>query len=736
MKKNYIFIVILIIFSLYSCNYKKNNSENKQANNQYAQRTYESLSLYKSIYDDNGFDEIRKMIFSEKDNNYYISIYNSHKNEERIDIYNSKFEYIKTLKNDISKLDQDYIRFFAFGIDNDSNIYMVKINSDENGQIINTDRSMLIFNKNGKLKREIIIEDTINIWDSSILSNIFITENNFILVSSVGIQITDKNGKTIKEITSDNEIPYYITSADIGEDDTLYYTTNMYLKKYNLLDYNEIWSVEDSKGRTMSCVSYSSEDNQICVKIQQSLNLYNTKGSYLGEICDLRDFNSSLEKSDINDYDSGFISSILYENNMNILFSYIKIANENVSTHSHLSYSEIVKLQSLNENDSKKVNLNNQDIIILKIFLPYYDISFDRIVYDYQKSNSNIDIEMQYFCENPLYFNFEDYIEYISKKISSNDIDWDIISGDYIQKKIYTENGYFVNINNLDKNNILKDDRKYFNNIINACRENNGDLFIFPNKIFFTALESLKDGNYNISTLKSFLDKASELIEHNNLSLLYDKTSYNYISGLLYTELCNLDYEKLCLNEKEFFYKLEIIKEFFNDSLYTEKIDNAAFNIHRFIYLSDTSYKVKESIMLLPSLSLNKNIFDVNGLLISSNSNNSDIAFDFLIYISEYENDFLGISRKKLDTQLNKLEIATKSTIANNTSLQSDNLQIKIEQFKKDIIIMYETLNYCSTYDNNFIKFYNELLSKYLNNVIDKYEFLEKIKSYYEVSEN
>lgn len=734
-KIKYIFAIIIILFLLTSCTNKDIEQKNDLVSAAYMHKIYESSSLYTSSYNEqNGFDVPRKIIYSDTDENYYISSYNAYKNKERIDIYTKNFKFSRTIEGDITKLDQNVIRFFAFDIDNDNNIYMIKVKTDSNGQIVNTGRIMLVFDNMGKFKEEINIDDTVSIWDSSIIDDLIVTDNNFILVSSVGIQITDKKGNTQKEITSEDRSPYYVSSAAIDDNNSLYYTSDRSLKKINLSTYNEVWSIDDYKGRITNKVAYSFDDNQLCVKTEEMLSLYDTDGNFIGDICDLRDFKPS--SNNIDSYNSGIIYTILYINNDTILFSF-STKPDVFEVNNTKQFSEIVKLQPLSdaEYEKKLIELDNQNKNKknINVFLPY-DIDLDRIIYDYEKINKDINIKIEYYSENPMLFNVNDYLQYVSMCINADDFNYDIISSNFIPYTNYIAKGHFINLDTLDINNILSDNSIFFTNIINACRDKNGDLFLLPHSINIKIVEMLQQPlNNEIQSLKYLLD-----MNKNGAYPFYDKESSANIYSQLFFEFCNTEYGNIYFNKTSFYAAIDIIKEFSDESIYTQKLENADYNIFKLYFLNPFLYEPKASIDLLPS-GINNNdkyIFDVNGFLISSKSKMANESFQFLLYATEYDDNYLSISRKKLDNQLNNLDTFIQKQIEITNQSQIDIYKIKTNRFKYDMLRIFEKLNYTKTFHYDFIRLFNDQLFKYLNRIITKEEFADKIENYFWLLEN
>ncbi len=748
MKFKNIFIILIIIFllpTIFSCKNDEKDLNNDIANVTYVQKIYEKSSLYTSMFDEhNGFDRVTKISYSNKDENYYVSFFNSSKNKEWIDIYNKNFEFVKSITGDISELDQNVVKLSAFGTDIDNNIYMLKVQKDSSGSIIAAGRAIIVFDNSGNLMKEIIVDDAVDIWDSWIIDDLIVTENNFIIVSSVGLQIIDKKGKTLTEITGANKEPYYVSSAAADNNNSLYYISNGSLKKIDLITLNELWSVSDHKGRGMSNVALSSENiNKLCVKNGNELSVYDNGGNYLGDMCNLYDFKLSFNEDKKSTYASVAINSLVYIDDNTLLFSFTSISNSYDSSIPGNEFSEIVKLQAVSEAEQEKrlTELENQkkNQKTINCLLPTRDTTFENIISDYKKDNVNINIEVEYYTENPNLFNASDYIQYVSTCLNAGDIKWDIISSEYIPYKTYAAKDLFVNLDTIDKNSILKDNSKFFTNIIDAFREKNGNLFVFPNSIKIYLIESLTQPlDAEIKSIEQLYKEALKLKE-NALYPFSANVSIELICGSLFSEFCNTDYGDVSFDKTSFYAVLDIIKKYSDPELYSPTMDNAALNIKFLHYLPPEGYEPKESIDLMPS-SINadkeKYTFQSSGFMIFSKSEAKNESFNFLSYLAEYENNKLNISRKEFNNKLDQLEAYVKYRISSLNSEQLDEYETKTKRFREELLSIFEKLNNNVIYNYDFIKIFYEQLPRYLENSITKEDFAQKIEDYIWLLEN
>ncbi|GHV13897.1 hypothetical protein FACS1894219_09290 [Clostridia bacterium] len=723
MKKTIILVIIILFNFMVSCEEKDNESI---GNTQFISHIYEnSPALNLKLH-----DEVQNIIRSENSGNYYISFFNSEEYMERIEVYSENFEFIKTISSDIAKLDQNLVRFFVFDIDKNNNIYLLQNNKNDDDVITAHDRLLLVFDNDGKILEKIKIDDAADIWDGHILSKLFVTENNFIFVSSVGVQITDKKGKTIKEITDDEKSPYFILSADTDNDGSLYISCgDGILKKINISDGKEIWSIKESKGYPINRVSYSKEDNQICVYKSEVLSLYDINGNFLGDICDLRDFKPTSDSSNFENYNSGMLNALLYKNSATIIFSFT-LYKENSKV------SELVRLQALSDEETNNILKEREEQQnskkSIKIFTPYYDIDLERIIHEFNSINPDIYAEMEYYTEDLMLFNSADYTQYVSMRINSGDADWDIISGNFIPYDIYKSKGYFTDIDVLDTDNIFKDTEKYYTNIIDALRNKDGGFYLFPELIMFDVVESLQTPTESdILSLRSMIEE--------NKPVFYDKSLYSSIFANLFSEFVSTEYRNIMFDKIKFYEVLDIVDKFSDDSLYTSEKANAKLNLFTLAFINADVYEPKESLNILPS-NINttddvKYLFQAQGYLIWAKSEVQNEALDFLMYMSDNNGSF-GISRIVLNKQLAEYKEGIYNKIKMYNSSALDEYNAKTDRFVQDVERIYEKLNYTSAYNYELIKLLHGELEKYREGSITKESFAEKIEDFLWLLEN
>ncbi|MCL2159478.1 MAG: hypothetical protein FWH48_08735, partial [Oscillospiraceae bacterium] len=485
-----ILIISVFLIFLPACKDSKKDAKKEDANTQFVPQIYENSSIFASISNmGEGYDEVYKILYLEEDDNYYISLYDLHQLRERIDVYDQNFEYIKTIKGDIGELNPDIATLFAFDINENGDIYLMEYPDSDTAK----NRLLLVFDKEGNLKEKIKIDDAKDILYSAAISDLFVEENRFVFVSPWGIQITDRAGKTIKEITNADK-SRYVLSTDSDKNGFLYFSCSGSgeLKKIDVSDGKEIWSIRSENGESLNRISYSREDGQICAYKTNTLSLYDINGNFLGDICDLRDFEPNLDNIDIQNYGSGMLYSLFYKNNKNIVFAF-----QAISQSENIIFVDTVKLEAINEEEAAKILEEREEQKDLKktikILLPYYDGLSENLIYDYNQSNPGIIIETLYFVEDPALYSPLDYVQYVAMRINAGDDDWDIVYDAFLPYDIYVAKGYFVELDALDTDHIFKDSERYYTNIIDALRDKNGKLYLFPSQINFYIFESLKE---------------------------------------------------------------------------------------------------------------------------------------------------------------------------------------------------------------------------------------------------
>ncbi len=710
-KKLSIILIFAIIFTVLSSCKNDEKKSDGNLNSEFIQRVYKSKSLLFSRNESNRGDYFHGILKSEHDGNYYVSLYSAANHKEQINIYNEKFEYVKVIENDIADIDSSTTRHNIFTIDKNNNIYLVQyvITDPVKHEISPKDRVLLVFNNNGEAKDKIAIEDVKDIPDGNGVHKIFVTDDNYIFVSSAGIQITDKTGKTTKEIINNGNFnTFMINTADIGDNNSLYYSCgDGYLIKYDLKQNKELWLTKLDRYNFVNNISYSSLDNQICIQTNNLLLLYDTEGNYLGDICDLRDIAPSDENIYIENYSTGGFYNLLYLDNKNIIFTNLLFTNG-----SEGNIDEIVKLQALSDEEAeiviKKREEEQKGKAQVKIFLPHYDPKLDVIINDFNKTYPTINVITEFYVNDSSLFNYSDYIQHVTTRINAGEDDWDIMSGDYIQYKTYIAKNYFMDLDSLDSENILKDDSRYFTNILDACREKDGKLYYLPNVLFVNIIESLKSTEtIKFKSIKDLLENSLSLKSQNKYPF-NNKDNINSIIVNLFQEFCCTEYGNIYFNKEKFYEALDIIKQFYDDSLYSNDINNAEYDLN---YLGTfyTDFNTK-TINIMPS-GMNdsegeKNIFTSNGYLITAKSKTAKEAFKFLEYLSDYNYyNSIGISKKLVPENSNIYEI-------------------------------YESLNYTATYHIDFIVLFYDQIPKYIDGSITKEEFAGKIEDFIWLIEN
>ena len=692
MKKILIIVIIIsVILSLFS-SCRKN--EDDDVNSQFVQRVYDISSVFSE-----NTEGVSKIVYSDTDKNYYVSFMS------KITVYDENFEYVRTIKGDIAGIS---INFFTtrFDIDEDNNIYIISQ--------IDKKWVLIVFDNDGKFIEEIEIADLKEIQTQ--VNDLWVTENNYVLAYPTGIQIIDKKGKTIREIT----IAGGIISTNTDKSNSIYISTGRggLLTKINISDGKEVWSVNASRGGNLiGKISYSHENNQICVSIDNFLLLYDTNGSYLGEICDLRDFKLPSNDFGIYNYADGLMVNYLF---------YRSIESIALSLTAYQQQGEFtLKLKALNEEESAKIleereeQKNSKSTI--KIFVPIYNISLERMIYEFNNTNPNIYVEMEYYKQNPGLFNISDYVQYISMRINAGEDNWDILSNVYLPYDIYQARGYVADIDKIDTDGVFKNSELYFTNIIDAIRDKSDGFYSFPIEVGFPALESLKQPlNRELSSIQNLLEEVISL-NNNGKPVFYDmiySESFNIINYTifcyLYPEFVSTQHGNIFFNKEKFYQFLDIIEKLSANADYTNERENADFTISYIVdFFLAAGYDKRYSLNILPiniDDSVNKRYaFSFNGYMIWSKSTIQKEALEFLEYISD-NNNFFGISRADFNRQVEAYRNGLPSDIINSRPEAVE----ETEKFIQDITKIYESLNFALMPVNPDLgKFWLDYYNKY-----------------------
>ena len=181
------------------------------------------------------------------------------------------------------------------------------------------------------------------------------------------------------------------------------------------------------------------------------------------------------------------------------------------------------------------------------------------------------------------------------------------------------------------------------------------------------------------------------------------------------------------------------MKSFCDDSLYANKEENAQFSLISLAFINADYYEPKKSLNMLPSnidgIGDIRYMFQAQGYLIWSKSKMQKEALEFLMYICENNNTF-GISRDLFDKQISEYRQGVINRVSTHNPDELDEYTIKAERCGRDVLKIYENLNYTAAYNYELVKLLHGELEKYLKNELTKEEFAKKIENFLWLLEN
>lgn len=603
---------------------------------------------------------------------------------ETLGVYSEDFALLRMVEDDFASLDQQWARISAFALDNQGHIYVVLM---EKGNAL-AGRQLMQYDKDGALLSQTMLDAPEHVWDGRVLDDLYVTDERIILVSSVGIQILDRNGKTITELYGQDKSPFYITSANVDDAGYLYYaysdsqTSIPYLRKISLLDGQEAWSNKFNFGNKVRNITINLPDGKIYVQNENKIDSFDSEGNYIQTLLDLRAYNGvTVTETDSSYYT--FINDLVVVNETEILYTFSNFT----------SGSEIIRLLEPEEDLKQQMLVEKQqgdaNKTRIRLFLPYNDRIITDILYDFGLA-TNTEVMVEYYSDSFMNFNVADYLQKVSARLLSGDPGWDIMSTTYARK------GYFADLYTTAKADELRNDSLYYTNILKAS-ELNGGLYVYPFSVSFLALSSHSvHASPSFATLDD-LYEAGASISHSgetafklsrdmNVSLLFMQT----LSSWYRTEQGTVEFD-----ESKFIETLTTLARFYDNELYGESYNEGIYSISRESMFNPGIAVPAAGIQLLPG-GADGNSFGMLGYAIMKNSDVIEQSLDLLTYLSEHESMKFGILRAGVLERLDQIEAAIKAR-----SQFSPNPAPDVSAYRKNILAIYDSFDRLNDYDIN-----------------------------------
>ena len=577
---------------------------------------------------------------------YYISYVDTNNSYEGIRIYSDSFEYKGELTGEFENLNLVNYKKSVFDIyDNELYfVYMDEGNTLENRHLINYDLST------GKEISRIVLDSPKDIWDGRVLSSVYVDDNRIILVSGVGVQICDRNGKTIKEIYSSDKSVYYINASTVDHNGNLYFScteeSTPYLYKIAPQTGECIWKVKLTFGNIIR--NLCATESSILIQNEYLIQHISFSGDELTTICDIRDYNKTLTAEN----NSSFYKTIfgIKYNDGELVYIY----SDNQSN------SDIVKMVPLT-GDEKEQAIHDKEVAEatkteIRVFLPYKDNKIENIIYDFEKDH-NAEVVVEYYSDSYLNFNTEDYLQVVGTRIMSGDCGWDIMSTELIPYIQYANKGYFADLYKLKQGETLKDSNRFFTNVLEACGKEES-LYILPMSIEFTGAFSNSEVLEQITSFENIID----LCLNSKVKLTYTADmNFAYLFEYLFTEFCVMDHSSVFFDEHKYIGIAEGLRELYYADCYTGKsgFDKNVIQLKNENELTASKdLEAYKSFQLLNNEQGHKLFRVLNGYAIMEKASNKDLALQLLMSIVDTYSSRYTISKANTEKILDNIEDA------------------------------------------------------------------------------
>ena len=710
-----ILIFIIIISSFSSC---KSNTDPDTPVVSDSPNIYKAESILSpentQILNIKKFGENEHIVSTYDTTDYSGQIYfNDH--PEELAVYDKSFNFVKSIGNDIMELDQSCFRMRSFGVDENQNIYLLIMKKDESGMFSIYGRTLMMYNSEGKYISETEIDAPVYIWDGNIINTVHITNDYYIIESSVGIQICDKTGKTVKELYGTNAPSLYIGDSDF-DGRYLYYTCYEeyipYLKKYNIAEDKEEWSSAFEFGRQINNIHINTAEERIYILIDSIIKSIDYNGNAVKNgLCDLREYNI-ISTTEIDSTFYRQARNLIVEDEFNIIYLFNNSAS---------SVTEIIKMSEPTETEKLQIfeERNSRKSTTLRMFIPYKDSRITDLVYDYGLAN-NITIEIEYYTDSLFDFNFADYLQKVSMRMLSGEIEWDIMSTSLIPYYTYAAKGYFYDLGLLDENNAFSDNSIYYTNILNACKID-GKLYFYPMGIDFRTIEA---NHENISARFSDIPALMRHLIDSDSSDMASLTRANYmscgnLSEQIISSCINTRYGEIKFERSSFISMLGILKELYDAPVYNESKSLSMFYMGR-----KENYDIGNTVpagdfnplpMQIPGKG-NVNMFSVNtGYAIMKDCKYGKEALGLLVYIAENFQNYFSVMRSVVEKELN--------LIKEQTQMMSDQFRdvdhnARFKVYRERLLEIYESFNYMDYCDTDILILAYDQCQLYLDGTV------------------
>ncbi len=554
-----------------------------------------------------------------------------------------KYDSTGVLENEI-KLDipEETKRFInGMGVDDEENIY---VDAYEIGpQIGNEEKKHNIwkFDKNGKKEEEVPVSDNDSIgFPMGGFNQIYATqENGFMYVNDNTLLIeTDSTGKQIGTIIK-NKVLDYVKVGDciyaaIEENDE----TFLIKKELGKNDYD--FKVETDNEVVYAKIDYDKNKNEIVyLSSQLELKSYDEKGNKvksLGNSIDFPIFLNNLE-----------ILSLAIGENEDIVLTCMIISKEQAE----FANVTLVKKEGSKPGSGKKlvsVGANSEDEkLALKI-----------LATEFMKENPEVIIEVNNY--NYTKETSSDYLKKINTEMMSGEGD-DLIPTQYLPMSKFMKNGVFQELNEYMDGN---ESSQYYENVLDGFKYD-GKYYALPYSFTISGLvvdkNSLKQYKLEMDqetfTRNDFINMMRELKSNRDNPCLAKMEKAGLIKALFLPEMQNwINYKDNTtnFNDATFDNLIEDVETIANGELMSKDMDmldakksgretELVFEVAPVIELygfeSVTEMKnYRDDFKICPvplEQSLGEYAFNANGYGLNRMSENKDIAWKFMKYISQ-----------------------------------------------------------------------------------------------------
>lgn len=560
----------------------------------------------------------------------------------------------------------------TFGIDDEGIIYAL-VSCYEDGIRLPYNKKIIKYDMNGCILEEFEIEDKkLNIEDS-ILEKLIIFGDKIYIAYNGGIQIINKNGKTMNEIDNIGNI----IGIEVDQNGILYIASYNFKEHENFLESvdPQNWETMWKKSQTNIREIFITSDNKLAIADDYKIKYLKLNGEDDEEFTDMREFEIGL------DIASRYLIKSIFKISDDAIYVVAVYNNNNGECFSVYQIEKVYGEDALKIINKKKSDKNKRSKII-NVLIPYINYDINNAAILYQNMNKDTLINLIGYSETIK--TVQDYIQEINLMVMSG-FNWDVLWNTGLPDDVFINKGLFSDIRKIDRKNELKNNQLYFTNILGICEEN-GDLYYIPTSISIPLIGVRSEIDYipEKEDWNYFIDYITDNVGRSYMN------SINACISMVYKSHQNriLDFKNNTIDAKAFEDYMNICEKLCKQENFNAK--ECAFLFVGNIKDVPANYIIS----LLPESDSRKEYcFSViNSLAINEKSENKDEAFRFLIYLlNNCDKSFVYPAKKNIKQSITAKQFDMTEKIM-------DKLNSKYKYIDTDIYneILTQTLKYAN----------------------------------------